>query len=39
MVECQDDALTMSLGLMQVEEEQSGEESEDDSVEGGELVK
>ena len=37
VVECQDDALTMSLGLMQVEEEQSGEESEDDSVEGGET--
>ena len=29
--------LTMSLGLMQVEEEQSGEESEDNSDEGGET--
>ena len=37
MIECQDDAVTMSLGLMPVEEEQSGEESQDDSDEGEET--
>ena len=37
MIECQDDAVMMSLGLMQIEEEQSGEESEDDS-DGGEKT-